>query len=331
MKVIVAILNWNGKILLERFLPSVVAHSEGHTIAIIDNASTDESKDFVQTKYPEIEWIQLDDNYGYAGGYNKGLKGRSEDIAVLLNSDVEVTDKWLDPIISAMQNDITITAAQPKILDEQHRDRFEYAGASGGFLDKYNYPYCRGRLFDTLEEDHGQYDEPIEVQWATGACLFIRLKDFHELRGFDEDLFAHMEEIDLCWRARRKGKRVMCFPASSVFHLGGGTLSGYRPFKSYLNFKNSLIIFIKNDHSGHTWSRLFIRMILDGLSVIRFLYQLRVRHALAVLKAHLHFYISLGSTLRKRRELGSENAPLAERSIVYDYFVAGKKNFSDLS
>ncbi|NND93715.1 MAG: glycosyltransferase family 2 protein [Flavobacteriales bacterium] len=331
MNAVIAILNWNGRDLLERFLPSVVQYSEGHTVAIIDNASTDSSKRFVSSRYPDIEWIQLDKNYGYAGGYNKGLEGRTEDIAILLNSDVEVTSGWLGPILEQMREDVSIVAAQPKILDANKRSHFEYAGASGGFLDKLNYPYCRGRLFETLEEDEGQYDEPIEIQWATGACLFFRLKDYFELRGLDEDLFAHMEEIDLCWRARRSGKRVMCFPQSEVYHLGGGTLSGYKPFKSFLNFKNSLIIFLKNDRSGYTWSRLFLRMILDGLSIVRFLTQFRGRHAFAVLKAHIYFYSSLRSTIAKRKALGKSRADLADRSIVFDYFVSGKKKFSELN
>ncbi len=330
MKVIIAILNWNGKELLERFLPSVQAHSSVQTIAIIDNASTDDSKQFVSSQYPEIEWIQLDHNYGFAGGYNKGLVGRTEDIVVLLNSDVEVTEGWLTPLLTEFENDPSLSAAQPKVLDATHRDRFEYAGASGGFLDRYAYPYCRGRLFDTLEVDKGQYDEVIDVHWATGASLFFRLQDYYDLEGLDEDLFAHMEEIDLCWRARRKGKRVICVPQSTVYHLGGGTLSGYQPFKSYLNFKNSLIIFLKNDHSGKTFSRMFTRMMMDGLSILRFLSQLRFGHAIAVLKAHIHFYIALPSTLKKRKALGNARAEIGSKSIVLDYFAKGKKHFSKL-
>jgi GT2 family glycosyltransferase len=330
VKVIVAILNWNGKELLERFLPSVISHSAGHTIAVIDNASNDDSKFFVSSQFPEIEWIQLDQNYGFAGGYNKGLADRSEDIAVLLNSDVEVTKGWLNPILVEFENDSSLCAAQPKILDATHRDRFEYAGACGGFLDRYAYPYCRGRLFDTLEIDKGQYDTVIDIHWATGAALFFRLQDYYDLDGLDEDLFAHMEEIDLCWRARQKGKRVICVPQSTVYHLGGGTLSGSRPFKSYLNFKNSLIIFLKNDRSGKTFIRLFARMMMDGLSILRFMSQLRFGHALAVLKAHIHFYISLPSSFKKRRALGHGRATIGNKSIVVDYFVKQKKHYSEL-
>lgn len=330
MKVVIAILNWNGRPLLERYLPSVVEHSAGHRIAIIDNASEDDSMAYVQSTYPDIEWIQLDKNYGYAGGYNKGLSTRQEEVAVLLNSDVEVTEGWLEPIIDEFKRDSSISAAQPKILDARRRDHFEYAGASGGFLDKLAYPYCRGRLFDTLEIDSGQYNDLIDIHWATGACLFFRLKDYIALEGLDEDLFAHMEEIDLCWRARRNGKRVICVPRSTVYHLGGGTLSGYRPFKSYLNFKNSLIIFVKNDRSGRTLIRLCTRMIMDGLSILRFVSQFRFGHAFAVLKAHLHFYMSLPSTLKKRKSLGNSSAEIGTQSIVLQYFGRRKKYFSDL-
>jgi GT2 family glycosyltransferase len=327
----IAILNWNGRSLLERFLPSVTKHCDGHTIAIIDNASTDDSCDFITKNYPQIEWIQLDQNYGYAGGYNKGLRHRSEDIAILLNSDVEVCEGWIQPIVELMAKDPDICAAQPKILDATNKARYEYAGACGGFLDRYAYPYCRGRIFESLEKDEGQYDEKLDIHWATGACLFFKLEEYHSLGGLDEDLFAHMEEIDLCWRARRIGKRVICVPESKVYHLGGGTLSGYRPFKSYLNFKNSLIIFLKNDRSGHTWSRLFIRMVLDLMSIVRFLTQFRAGHAFAVFKAHIHFYAALPDTMKKRKSLGKKHASLGKLSIVYSYFVAGRKKYSDLS
>lgn len=330
MKVVIAILNWNGKELLKRYLPSVVSHSVGYRIAIIDNASSDGSKDFVSSSYPEIEWIQLDKNYGYAGGYNKGLADRDEDIAVLLNSDVKVCPGWLAPVIEQFEQNSDLAAAQPKILDAKKPDHFEYAGASGGYLDRFAYPYCRGRVFDTLEVDSGQYDDVVDIHWATGACLFFRLKDYNQLSGLDEDLFAHMEEIDLCWRARRKGKRVICVPQSKVYHLGGGTLSGHRPYKSFLNFKNSLIIFVKNDRSGKTYFRLWTRMVMDGLSIVRFITQLRFRHALAVIKAHLHFYQTLPKTLKKRKSLGEDGAEIGSKSIVIQYFGQGKKFFSDL-
>lgn len=330
LKVVIAILNWNGVSLLEKYLPSVIQYAEGQHVAIIDNNSTDESKHFVQEHYPTIEWVQLDDNYGYAGGYNRGLANRSEDIAVLLNSDVEVAEGWLSPIITEFEADVNLTAAQPKILDATHPSSYEYAGAAGGFLDRYAYPYCRGRIFESLEEDEGQYESNLELHWATGACLFFRLKDYYQLEGLDEDLFAHMEEIDLCWRARRTGKRILCVPKSRVYHLGGGTLSGYRPFKSYLNFKNSLIIFLKNDRSGKTYRRLWTRMMMDGLSILRFISQWRGAHAWAVLKAHIHFYLALPDTLRKRKALGSNEASLGENSIVWQYFAKGLKRFSDL-
>ncbi len=329
-KVAVVILNWNGKGLLSTYLPSVLEHSSGAEVIVIDNASSDGSVDLLKVSFPEVRVIQNPSNLGYAGGYNLGLAELKHDYFILLNSDVEVTPCWIQPIIDRMEKTSAIGIVQPKILDAKERSHFEYAGACGGFLDRYAYPYCRGRLFDTLEKDEGQYDDPMEVHWASGACLFIRSVLFNELGGLDEDLFAHMEEIDLCWRARGKGHQVYCEPASVVFHQGGATLDGHSPFKSYLNFRNNLIMLVKNDRSGRTGWLLFVRMLMDGLSVIRFVTQLRFRHAFAVLKAHLDFYRSIRKTLDKRTQLKGRSAPRSDFSVVVAYFIKAKRTFSEL-
>jgi GT2 family glycosyltransferase len=329
-RIAIVILNWNGQALLERYLPSVMQFSQEAQVMVIDNASTDNSVSFLQNSYPQIQIIQNPKNLGFAGGYNLGLKTIEAEYLVLLNSDVEVTENWLQPIISLLDNEPRIAAVQPKILDARKKNHFEYAGACGGFLDRYAYPYCRGRIFETLEEDTSQYNEAIEVHWASGACFFIRKKVFDELKGLDEDLFAHMEEIDLCWRARGKGYLIYCEPASTVYHQGGATLSGHSPFKSYLNFRNNLIMLLKNDRSGHTFILLYVRLLLDGLSVVRFIFQGRLDHAWAVFKAHLHFYRGIGKTLKKRRELGGNSSARSPFSIVYRYFAQGRTTFDSL-
>lgn len=329
-RIAVVILNWNGKALLARYLPSVLQFSPLARVVVIDNASSDDSVTFLNNEFPQVELIQNPSNLGFAGGYNQGLKQIDAEYLVLLNSDVEVTAHWLEPLLKLMDADKQIAAVQPKILDAKKKTHFEYAGAAGGFLDRYAYPYCRGRIFDSLEADMHQYDEAIEVHWASGACFFIRKKIFDALGGLDEDLFAHMEEIDLCWRARGKGYTIYCEPVSSVYHEGGATLSGHSPFKSYLNFRNNLIMLVKNDRSGYTFLLLYVRMLMDGLSVLRFLAQGRGDHAWAVLKAHLHFYTSLGNTLKKRRVLGGLRAQRSPFSIVMRYFIQGKTTFDKL-
>jgi GT2 family glycosyltransferase len=308
----------------------VLKQSDGADIIVIDNASTDGSVEFIKGTFPQVRIIQNPSNLGYAGGYNRGLEGLTHKYFILLNSDVEVTSSWIEPIIERMESETSIGIVQPKILDAKRRTHFEYAGACGGFLDRYAYPYCRGRLFDTLEEDKSQYDDALEVHWASGACFFIRRELFLTLGGLDEDLFAHMEEIDLCWRARGKGHKVYCEPRSMVFHQGGATLDGHSPFKSYLNFRNNLIMLVKNDRSGRTGWLVFVRMLMDGLSIVRFITQLRFRHAFAVLKAHIHFYSSIGSTLKKRAQLKGQSAPRSDFSVVLEYFLKGKKAFSEL-
>ena len=246
MKIAVVILNWNGKDLLNKFLPSIIEYSEGAQIYVADNASTDDSVDFVIQNHPSVKIIQNQVNGGYAKGYNDALKTLSEDIYVLLNSDVEVTPNWLDPIISKFSKDNSIAAAQPKILDYKNKEYFEYAGAAGGYLDKLGYPFCRGRIFNTLEKDNGQYNDTTEIFWASGACLFVRANAFWEAGALDEDYFAHQEEIDLCWRIKAKGGKIIYDGSSEVFHVGGATLDSGSPEKTFYNFRNSLFNLLKN-------------------------------------------------------------------------------------
>ena len=302
MTIAIVILNWNGRALLEQFLPSVLLHSAQATIYLADNASTDDSVAFVQERYPAIRIVQNTENLGYAGGYNAALQHIQADVYCLLNSDVAVTEGWLRPIIKAFANDETLAIAQPKLLDFKQPEKFEYAGAAGGYIDKYGYPYCRGRQFNTLEEDKGQYDapEPVPVFWASGACFFIRAKVFHQLRGFDEAFFAHQEEIDLCWRAHREGFKVACVTQSAVYHLGGATLATDNPKKTYLNFRNSLLMLLKNLPDKGLYTTLFLRLVLDGVAGVRFLLQGKPRLTCEIVRAHFAFYKHFAAFKQKR-------------------------------
>ena len=247
MKTAIVILNWNGQKLLEQFLPSVVNFSlDEATIYIADNASTDDSVSYVKTHFPSVKIIKNSQNGGYSKGYNDALKTIDADIYCLLNSDVEVTENWLKPITEAFRNDINTAIIQPKLLDFKEKTKFEYAGAGGGFIDIFGYPYCRGRIFNYLETDHGQFDDETEIFWASGACLFIRSTVYHEVGGLDEDYFAHQEEIDLCWRTQNLGYKVKYVGSSSVYHVGGATLKETNPHKTFLNFRNSLLNVVKN-------------------------------------------------------------------------------------
>ena len=260
-KVGIIILNWNGKQHLETYLPSVVSNSGEHRVMVIDNHSSDDSVSFLQSTYPQIELIYNNQNEGFAKGYNDGLeqiKGRFE-YYVLLNSDVEVTPNWISPILELMEKDNSVSACQPKVLAYKNKLFFEHAGASGGYLDKNGYPFCRGRVFDDIEEDKGQYDTIEEIFWATGACMFVRSTSFHELGGFDEDYFAHMEEIDLCWRMKLHGQKIMVNPNSVVYHLGGGTLNYMSPRKVFLNFRNSLFTLYKNYRGNYLFFKIIWR------------------------------------------------------------------------
>ena len=327
MKVAVVILNWNGKSLLQKFLPSVVAFSKEATIYVADNASTDNSIKYVSENFPTIKIILNSVNGGYAKGYNDALKTLSEDIFVLLNSDVEVTENWLQPIVSQFESNPSIVAAQPKILDYKNKAYFEYAGAAGGFVDKYAYPYCRGRIFNTLEKDNGQFNDTATIFWASGACLFVRSAAFWNAGGLDEDYFAHQEEIDLCWRLNSKGGKVVYIGASKVYHVGGATLDAINPKKTFYNFRNSLLNLLKNVKGTEVILTILVRFILDGVAGIQFLLKGKSKHCMAIVKAHFSFYGLLPKFIKKRREYASNFEYFETKSIVYQYFIKNRRNF----
>lgn len=327
MKIAVVILNWNGKQLLEQFLPSVVAFSKEATIYVADNASSDDSVDFIKANYPEVKIIQNTTNGGYAKGYNDALKQVEEPIFCLLNSDIEVTEDWLTPILSEYKNTDT-AIIQPKILDYKNKSHFEYAGAAGGFIDKYAYPFCRGRIFNTIEADTNQYPNS-KIFWASGACFFIKKEVFNTLNGFDESFFAHMEEIDLCWRAFNLGYKTKYINSSTVYHVGGATLKSNNPKKTYLNFRNSLFTLTKNA-GGNLFIKVFTRLVLDGLAGIQFLFQFKLQHIVAILKAHVSFYKNLPRLLQQRKQLPKQNNYYKTTSIVWNYFVKSQKTFTNV-
>lgn len=327
----IVILNWNGKSLLERFVPQVIVHSSNAKIYVADNASSDDSVAFLQKNYPEVTVIQLTENLGFAGGYNEALKKVPEDIFCLLNSDVAVTPNWLNPIVDLFENRPDIGIIQPKIKNLLNPDYLEYAGAAGGFLDRFGYPFCRGRIFQSLEKDTGQYDDMVEIFWATGACMFIRRNIFNKLGGFDKDYFAHQEEVDLCWRAQNLGHKVFYNGLSTVFHLGGSTLSNMNPKKTYLNFRNSLFSLLKNLPDKVGLPIIFARLVLDGLAGIRFLTQGKVKHTAAILKAHLSFYKMFKTMRAKRIESLNQKKYYVTKSIVWSFFVNHIDNFNNLA
>jgi GT2 family glycosyltransferase len=334
-KVAIVILNYNGKNHLEKFLPSVVANSPGASIYIADNASTDDSVSFLEKNFPAIHLIRIPANYGYSKGYNVALQSVKSQYYILLNSDVEVKSGWLEPLIRLMDSDEKIAACQPKIKSYLKKNEFEYAGAAGGFIDRLGYPFCRGRIFDSVEEDRGQYDTSSEIFWASGACLAIRVDLFHRLGGFDDDFFAHMEEIDLCWRLQSAGYKIFYCAESTVYHLGGGTLSKANPRKTYLNFRNNLSLLYKNYPAGYLYPVIFLRLMLDGLAAVKFLFTDSFGHFVAVAKAHFSVYGSL-SSLRIKRKDNMKNIkanPLkkAYRGFVaFDYYFLRKGKFSEL-
>jgi hypothetical protein len=336
VKTAVVILNWNGKNFLEQFLPALTRFTNfpDTEIIIADNFSTDDSIDFLHQNYPSLKIIKLDKNYGFTGGYNRALKKVDAKYYVLLNSDIEVTKNWLIPLVEVMDGDDKIAAIQPKIKAYYQKNHFEYAGASGGFIDKLGYPFCRGRILDTLEKDTGQYNDVREIFWATGACMMIRAELFHHFGGFDDDFFAHMEEIDLCWRLKNSGYKILVQPQSEVFHVGGGTLP-ISPFKLYLNYRNNLFLLYKNLPKGKLFPTIFKRMVLDGLSAFIYLLKLSFRNFTAVFKAHLHFYQSLKKLRLKRKELllhrsNSNHKEMLKGSIIIKYFFRRKKFFSQI-
>lgn len=322
----IVILNWNGKALLEKFLPSVINYSKDAKIYVADNASTDDSIEFLKTSFQEVRIIQNSENGGYAKGYNEALKYVSEPLLCLLNSDIEVTENWLSSIITTFNSDANPDILQPKILDYKDKSKFEYAGAAGGFIDKYGYPFCRGRIFDSIEEDNGQYNDIIDIFWASGACFFIKNNVFKDLKGFDESYFAHMEEIDLCWRAYNSNYKTQYVGTSTVYHVGGATLNDTSPKKTYLNFRNSLITLVKNTDKN-VFLKSLLRMLLDGIAGVRFLLQLKPLHFAAILKAHGSFYLNLGRVLKERRTLKKSSNYYLINSIVWSYFIKKHKTF----
>jgi GT2 family glycosyltransferase len=328
-KIAVVILNWNGVKLLEQFLPSVIQFSEGAAIYVADNDSTDNSIEFVKENFPTVKTVKNSGNHGFAKGYNDALKHIDAEIYALVNSDIEVTENWLKPILETFDTEKQTAIIQPKILDFKNKEYFEYAGAAGGFIDKYGFPFCRGRIFDTVEKDNGQYDENIELFWASGACFFIRKNVFYELGGFDESFFAHQEEIDLCWRAANDGHIIKYNYQSLVYHVGGATLQQGNPKKTYLNFRNSLLMLVKNLPKRGLFFVIFFRMILDGIAGIRFLTQGKFGHTFAILKAHFSFYCLSLKYLGKRKDFQIQQYYMV-KSIVFLYYIRKMTLFKEI-
>lgn len=332
MKTAVVILNWNGKKFLEQFLPSVIQYSKDVAeIIVADNASTDDSVSFMQSCFPEIKIIINESNSGFAKGYNDALKQIKAEYYILLNSDIEVTPHWIEPVLQLMDSDKNIAACQPKILSFYEKEKFEYAGAAGGFLDKYGYPFCRGRLFLSLEEDKGQYDDVHEIFWATGACMFVRAESFHKYGGLDEDFFAHMEEIDFCWRMKNLGFKIMYCPDSIVYHIGGGTLPKSSSQKTYLNFRNNFTLLYKNLPKNRILPVFAFRLIFDGIAALKFLADGGFKDFLAVTRAHFSFYRRFGNIRKKRKMLVQQKVGhIYQGSVVKDYYILKRKKFTDL-
>jgi len=329
-KTAVVILNWNGAKLLQQFLPSVIQFSGDATIYVADNASTDTSIEVLKNEFPTVKIIENTGNFGFAKGYNEALRFVEEPYYALVNSDIEVTENWLQPIEAIFDNEPNTAIIQPKLLDFKKKTHFEYAGAAGGFIDKYGYPFCKGRIFDTLEEDLGQYNEETEVFWATGACFFIRKEVYRTLNGFDDDFFAHQEEIDLCWRANNLGFIAKYCPTSVVYHVGGATLNESNPKKTFLNFRNSLLMLTKNLPKGKLFPIIIARLCLDGIAGVQFIFQGKFKHFFAILKAHFHFYHLISRNLKKRHSSQKTNY-FHTKSIVWNYFVEKKKTFPEIN
>lgn len=331
----VVILNWNGKAFLERFLPKVVEHTCKTDIQVIiaDNASSDDSVAFLEKHYPQLRCIRNTKNGGFAKGYNDALKQVNARFYVLLNSDIEVTPNWVEPIIQRMKADPMVAAAQPKLLSYFQKDRFEYAGAAGGFIDRLGYPFCRGRIFNTIEPDKGQYEDEKEVFWATGAALFTRSDLFWELGGLDADFFAHMEEIDFCWRLHNAGYKVMYYPCSTLYHIGGGTLPKSSPTKTYLNFRNNLALLYKNLPGNKLCGVFFLRFFMDIAAALLFLFKRQTGDFRAVWRAYRNFYRQKTLHRAKRKAITQRtHCPgIYRKSIVVQYYLKRKKYFGDLS
>jgi len=326
IKIAIVILNWNGRDLLKKFLPSVVEYSSLANIYVVDNASSDDSVLFLEENFPGVNIIKNSRNFGYAKGYNIALKQVSEPYFVLLNSDVQVTKNWLSEALEIFENQPNTAVLQPKILDYKNKQYFEYAGAAGGFIDKYGFPFCRGRIFSTIEKDNNQYNMISEIFWASGACMFIRKNIFEKFGGFDQDFFAHQEEIDLCWRIKNENFNIKYIPNSVVYHIGGATLNENSPQKTFLNFRNSLYTLLKNHPKKGLFLTIFIRLCLDGIAGIYFLFKTKPKHTFAVFKAHLCFYKNILKTLKKRLPMQKADY-FQTKSIVWNYYVKQNKFF----
>ncbi len=336
-KIAIVILNWNGKAMLERYLPSVCRFSqlEGAVVVVADNGSTDDSVSYVKEHFPSVQLVLLDENYGFAEGYNRSLSQLDAEYFLLLNSDVEVTEDWLSPMLAYMDAHPDVAACQPKIRSFVDKGKFEHAGACGGFLDKYAFPFCRGRLFGAVESDAGQYDTVADIFWATGAALLIRSDDYASVGGLDGSFFAHMEEIDLCWRLRSRGRRIVCVPESVVYHLGGGTLNVENPRKTFLNFRNNLLMIYKNVPNDYLNRVLLARFFFDYLAAFQYLLKGDWKNAKAIFKARCEFRKIRGEYTEKRKSnLAAQSVKdipeVLDRSLVFSYYLFGKKKFSDL-
>lgn len=332
--VAIVILNWNGRHYLQQFLPTVLA-TQYHPFKVVvaDNASTDDSVSFLERHFPEVEILQLEKNFGFAKGYNEALTQVEADYYVLLNSDVEVTPGWLQPMINLLEQHETHAACQPKILSFRHRQLFEYAGAAGGWLDAYGYPFARGRVFDICEEDRGQYNDTTEVFWASGASLVIRSKVFHKMGGFDEYFFAHQEEIDLCWRIQKEGYYIFCCPESVIYHVGGGTLPRGNSLKTFLNFRNNQIMLAKNLPADERWWKIPYRMLLDDVSALKGLLSGDGGYFVAIIKAHFAFIYWMFFEKRKKRRSSENKITLKgyyKGNIAWEHFARKKKAFSEV-
>lgn len=334
----VLVLNYNGVDFIKRFCQSWIDFLPSNTeLVIADNASSDESIFYLKTTFPKVRLILLAENHGFAQGYNIAMEQVDTPYCILLNSDIEIKSNWVEPLIELLERDKNIAAIQPKILDQKSPDHFEYAGAAGGFVDKLYYPFCRGRLFQTVEKDTSQYQESTEIFWASGAAIALRTQEFLDIGGFDIDFFAHMEEIDLCWRFKSLGKKIMYQPASSVYHVGGGTLSYASSRKTFLNFRNSLLMILKNEAPSRVFHIIFRRMILDGVAALSFLLKGQVGAFFAVFKAHIAFYGLFGKYRKKRKQIQSlanaspNNTGRISKSILTHYYLKGQKKFSDIA
>jgi GT2 family glycosyltransferase len=332
MRIAVVILNWNGRHFLEQFLPGVIdsCHDVAEVV-VADNDSADDSVEFLRSHFPQVRLIINSKNFGFAEGYNAALKQIDTEYYVLLNSDIEVPQNWLQPVIALMDSDENIAACQPKILSFDNRSVFEYAGAGGGFIDRYGYPFCRGRIFQSIETDEGQYDDIREVFWATGACMFIRASLYHQVGGLDKDFFAHMEEIDICWRLKQLGYKIMYCGQSEVYHIGGGSLDKSSPRKTYLNIRNNNIMLYKNLLASQLYQVFFMRFFLDLAAAFKFLFDGGFQHFLAVTRAHLGFYYKYKISRRKRRMINQRQVSMIyQGNIVLDHYLKGIKTFGEL-